>query len=280
MIAMKCEKIQELLSEYIDNEINEITKKEIATHLEKCPKCQSEYVELKNIINLCGEMENIDLPENFETQLHTKLLECNKEKTNTTLKFANYIRIFSSVAAVLVLLFVSRNMFYNDNSPIVPESDSDSLVMTYSTPEDSLESDELTILNGDINPDYGMEEKDSRLIDTDLESQNDRVSVLMKLSEITNFEIHHQNTKEVKDNITNFTKSLNPEVIIKEIFVAEDNGTSLMELNLNIENYQTTLDFIKASYPNATKESIAFNEEVDSVDETAIIRISIIEGNN
>ncbi|MCT4619874.1 MAG: DUF4349 domain-containing protein [Marinisporobacter sp.] len=116
---MKCTQMEEMISLYIDDLLDEHTKNMIDKHLEECEECKSEYEALIKQIRLCNELPMIDLPEEFETDLHEALLKVNEEKQilNDTIKEAIPIKkgkrfnwkIFSSIAAIFIILIVSAS---------------------------------------------------------------------------------------------------------------------------------------------------------------------------
>ncbi len=78
---MKCETIKNMMSSYIDKDLNNIEKAEFEKHLAECEECRAEYESLTDIIAACGNLEEIELPQNFRTELHQRLNE-EKSKRN------------------------------------------------------------------------------------------------------------------------------------------------------------------------------------------------------
>ncbi|HPW41924.1 MAG TPA: zf-HC2 domain-containing protein, partial [Bacillota bacterium] len=78
---MKCETIKNMMSSYIDKDLNNIEKAEFEKHLAECEECRAEYESLIDIIAACGNLEEIELPQNFRTELHQRLNE-EKRKRN------------------------------------------------------------------------------------------------------------------------------------------------------------------------------------------------------
>jgi hypothetical protein len=117
--------MEEMISLYIDGLLDEHTKNMMNQHLEECEECRREYEALMKQIGLCSEIPMIDLPEEFETDLHEALLKVNEEKEilNDTIKEAISLKkkkrfnwkIFSSIAAVFIILIVSSSTLSNMN---------------------------------------------------------------------------------------------------------------------------------------------------------------------
>ena len=103
---MKCENIKELMSMYIDNEINEVDKAKFEKHIAQCPQCKEEYEILKNLVLECSEIDEVELPQDFIEELHIKLMEAKASKPSKLTQFirrANWKPAVGAVAAVLIL---------------------------------------------------------------------------------------------------------------------------------------------------------------------------------
>ena len=101
-----CEYIKELLSWYLDNELHENQRKEVVTHLEQCNDCKLELESLKNIIESLNEMDEIDLPNDYNEKLHYRLLEENKSLNKYTWKNRTKYISYASTAVAGLILFV------------------------------------------------------------------------------------------------------------------------------------------------------------------------------
>ena len=64
-----CISMFEKLSEYIDNELDEVSCKDIESHAKSCIKCQVCLETLKRTIKLCKEAEGKPVPELFSRRL-------------------------------------------------------------------------------------------------------------------------------------------------------------------------------------------------------------------
>lgn len=124
---MRCDKVKELLSFYIDNELDNETSKEIKNHIEVCGECKREYEDLVVIQKLLSETPQVELPTGFKAELHDKLIECQKtEKTQlinmkeTNKKHSSKRRrinwkVLSGVAAGILIMVVSASSILNNN---------------------------------------------------------------------------------------------------------------------------------------------------------------------
>ena len=103
---MKCENIKELMSMYIDNEINEVDKAKFEKHIAQCPQCKEEYEILKDLVLECSEIDEVELPQGFIEELHNKLMFAQANKPSKLTQFirrANWKPAVGAVAAVLIL---------------------------------------------------------------------------------------------------------------------------------------------------------------------------------
>ena len=125
---MKCETIRNMMSSYIDKDLNDIEKTELEKHLAECEECREEYESLLDIIAACGNFEEVELPQNFRTELHQRLVEDKKKKNffggilgNKGMKMATGL-----VAAVLVIAIGigSSSLFFDKSMKMAEESDS------------------------------------------------------------------------------------------------------------------------------------------------------------
>lgn len=128
---MRCEDIREIISLYIDNELNEEESKEIEKHLKSCEECNREYEDLLTIKRLLSEAPQVELPDNFKEELHKKLVasvsmedsgasEANnivqlEERSKKVKKKKLNWKVFSGVAAALFLTVVSLSAIMDNN---------------------------------------------------------------------------------------------------------------------------------------------------------------------
>lgn len=70
---MECQKIKELLNEYIDGTIDVQLKELVEGHLSGCSNCAQELDSLKAYLKTVGSLEKVDAPENFLQSVNEKL---------------------------------------------------------------------------------------------------------------------------------------------------------------------------------------------------------------
>lgn len=105
-----CTEVRKLISLYIDNELNKTELEEFEEHINSCSHCRIELEEIKTVVRFCSDIDEVELPKNFKSELHEKLVEIKNQmdKRNRIVQLRNkYIKIFSAVAAsFLLVLFV------------------------------------------------------------------------------------------------------------------------------------------------------------------------------
>lgn len=129
---MKCENVRELMSIYLDNEINEVDKAKVEKHIAQCPQCKEEYEILKDLVLECSEIDEVELPQDFMEELRNKLVEAQMNKPSKFTQFmrrTNWKPAVGAVAAVLILAIsinslVGNKGFKEEQSLAAPYSDS------------------------------------------------------------------------------------------------------------------------------------------------------------
>lgn len=128
---MKCETIRNMISSYIDKDLNDVEKIELEKHLAECKQCRKEYESMLDIIAVCSNLEELELPQSFRTELHQKLVGEKKRRNlfggilgNKGMKMATGL-----VAAVLVIaigiggssLLTGKNANMSENAGAAPD---------------------------------------------------------------------------------------------------------------------------------------------------------------
>ncbi|MGI6113950.1 MAG: DUF4349 domain-containing protein [Mahellales bacterium] len=99
---MKCQDCIDLLSQYLDNKLEEDKFAQVEKHLAQCEKCQRIYEDLKAIVSACGSMEEIEPP----AELNGIIKERIKEERKRSARKASW-KAITAVAAAVLVIFVS-----------------------------------------------------------------------------------------------------------------------------------------------------------------------------
>jgi anti-sigma factor RsiW len=99
---MNHSKMQRLLSAYVDNELSETEAKTVREHVEGCPSCQRQILELGTIRTRIREAATADVPDNFVYAVQRSVRQDQQESVVWlgTERFARNI-----VVALCVLVF-------------------------------------------------------------------------------------------------------------------------------------------------------------------------------
>ena len=76
-----CLEMFKRLSEYLDNELDEVTCKDIENHVKQCVPCFSCLQTLKRTVDLCKQTANKPVPQAFSEKLK-KLIQNMPKTTN------------------------------------------------------------------------------------------------------------------------------------------------------------------------------------------------------
>lgn len=125
---MNCNEVRELLSLYIDDELDENEKLLVEQHLQICEECRKELEEYKKIIQALQEIPDEEPPLGYCKRLHEKLLAAEAERTElhesniketpveiteiprkTKNKMSRWLK-YGSVAAAFALVFLVYGM--------------------------------------------------------------------------------------------------------------------------------------------------------------------------
>lgn len=110
---MNCDEIRELLSLYIDNNLDQEQMIEIEKHLLVCDACKNEFDGIVLVINAMKNLPEVEIPTHFDSELRENLkivAEGNRKKV----KQNKWIR-YSSIAALFIVGIFSIAMYNNIN---------------------------------------------------------------------------------------------------------------------------------------------------------------------
>ncbi|MBQ2219271.1 MAG: zf-HC2 domain-containing protein, partial [Elusimicrobia bacterium] len=91
---MNCNKAQELISQYIDNELSAQSVSELLKHFEECDKCKQDYIMLKNIKTVLSKAPKKELSSDFTASVMNKIKSENIEKDDNVVMFGSFFNSF------------------------------------------------------------------------------------------------------------------------------------------------------------------------------------------
>lgn len=101
---MNCKENQELLSAYIDLECTDQENKLVELHLNECSLCREEYDVLKGLIRMTNELEELDVPEGFHSDLMRKIHTMSSNQLSK--KTPRFSYKYSMAASVFLFVIV------------------------------------------------------------------------------------------------------------------------------------------------------------------------------
>lgn len=164
-----CSEVNERISLYIDQELSQEERVQFEEHIHSCSACKAELEDILQVVELCRGMEEEELPANFKEDLHRKLLEVKiqEEKTNSSrAAMTRFIRIFSPIAACLVLVLLVRGAFLSGMFNMGKAS---------SSAQDMMAKSEMASLAGET-PENGISAKIAAPQDGDANAQLDQAA--------------------------------------------------------------------------------------------------------
>jgi len=170
---MNCKKCSELMSLYIDNQLDNNEIISIEEHFESCKDCLKEYKELKEILNNLNELEE-ELPQNFHYELMEKInqIDSSKAKENRFKSIFSF-KYFTPIAALVCFVFIIYSNNINDISPELNNKVEDQHINS--------ESPKIAYFNNELDRDINSDKVTRGTKKTQIESisENDLVPNLM-----------------------------------------------------------------------------------------------------
>jgi len=130
---MDCDYKDKIVS-YIDNELNDLDRKNFEYELQNNSELNEEYLEIKNLLNSLSKLPEVKSSSNFIVSLNNKIDAYESKKENGLQTFLNnilgnnYLPRISVVAMSLIfvfsLMYFSNLESYNSSSLILSNSSS------------------------------------------------------------------------------------------------------------------------------------------------------------
>lgn len=108
---MSCEKIQNLLCEYLDKELNDIETKYVEKHLGECFNCLKEFEALKKTTQVVGAMPDVSVPKDFRSGLSARLDNRKASVFEIFTKQRVWLPTLSLALAAMLLIIVFNKEF-------------------------------------------------------------------------------------------------------------------------------------------------------------------------
>lgn len=244
----KCGQIKEYFSAYIDNELDAEELKKFEEHTGSCRQCRKELDELVQVVEYMKNFPEEELPDNFRAELHEKLLSAQRQTEvfrKQPLLRNNYFKLFSSVAAVFLLLFLIRGIYsfnifpYNQVSESAEKTD-----MMAEAPKVQMKA--AAPDSGDSNANSGNTQKMQAFAAADSETQtgNNEESITII---VENPEAQVKNIETLAQNFGGFEQPGAADESGQTYAKAEDGSINLV-FNMPNEELSTFIDALSKDY--------------------------------
>lgn len=142
-LIVNCNEIRDLMSLYIDSELDTTERIQFEEHVASCEACSYELEMLKEIVGTLNETEIVPLPDNFHKDLMKTIHEIEQEKHEENNKFILFLsQLFTkkfmvpavSLACIMLVLVVARNpLIMNDGLMVEKTEKSANKMAAYDT---------------------------------------------------------------------------------------------------------------------------------------------------
>ena len=151
---MECAQVKQMISRYVDQDLDPQEKRSLEDHIGKCPSCQEAMEGQMAVHNLLAEAEKFEAPLGFATRVMARIEE--KERRPSFWSFFTLQPAFlrmAEVAFALVIVFigmVSGNLLVTSKLPerSVTVQETFSLDLFQATPPDSIGGIYMTLTGG------------------------------------------------------------------------------------------------------------------------------------
>lgn len=232
MVMHKCDRIQALLSFYLDDSLTEQEANLVEKHLEECSACRQELEDLKELISLLDNLgkEELTPPPNFRKELRRKIETEISPLKRLIAWFKNipYKGWFSVAAAALVLVFLAP--VFLDLDKVNMASKKDAAPEEQSIENIAQESADMAVRSFKVN----SEELASSQLETENMGNENLEQKLIKRGYLT---IEVDNYKKTSKEIFNYVEELNGYVSNENSYILDrDNNLLGGNIVLRIPN--------------------------------------------
>lgn len=103
---MACQKVEELLVDYIEGALSSEEEQEVRDHIETCSSCQKELEQQQEILRLLDiEVEKVEVPHDLMMQVQEKI-----DQQPHKSRWKPFVLRFGIVAVVLSMLLFSTDL--------------------------------------------------------------------------------------------------------------------------------------------------------------------------
>lgn len=232
---MNCIEIKDMLSLYIDGELDENEKKAVEEHVSTCESCRNELEQYQKIINMLQNLIEEEPPIGYCKRLHEKLLKAKQQKkVSSRSKWVKYGSIAAVFVLVISVIYVSNNLRMGSLAKNENSVDYDREMQATESPAAPPETTDM----------YGLSTNDSKTEEKESASGGNNILMRASLSTVEDREI-----KIIKSgNITTQTEEYDL-FVNNLISKVESLGGYIEQNNTDVNNWYGDRDKkIKSGY--------------------------------
>ena len=124
---MDCVRVEELLSEYVDDTLDPSTRKQLDKHLARCEECSTELQEMKKYLQAMSSLDEIKAPADFLNKVHERIEQRSVwsrlfEKIFIPLRIKVPLEIAGVLLATLLVVFTYHHEPAENEAPLATRS--------------------------------------------------------------------------------------------------------------------------------------------------------------
>lgn len=169
-----CQNMEDLLFDYLDDELDALQKKEIKRHLDGCKECERFALQIGQLRKDMQNVRRIKASESFHEKLRQRI---QKENARKSLPFHSFIpqRSWIPAAAFGVLIVVSGAFFVDHQLDQIKQSSSQTLITENQT--SGTDSDKQPLLaESEVTDQKAATVQDTLLREKNLENVQSRLT--------------------------------------------------------------------------------------------------------
>lgn len=138
----KCEDIQFLLTLYALDNLGGVSKQEVSQHLKECKKCQKEFEEIKQGLNIINDVleETAEEDLKLSDERHSAILRASKIKIKKTNWITTHKPALGIAASTLVVFGITWAIISSMQAPKYASNEVSSLTCTIEEKEEQVDS--------------------------------------------------------------------------------------------------------------------------------------------
>lgn len=259
---MDCHEVSDLLSAYIDGELELDESRGITNHLSVCARCRKELFELQQTIDLLHALPDLTPPPDLCLRVMNRLKAESKKKAWFSFKSRPWVSL-GAVAAAVLLFVASINVISPFRTlPVATESSTRMAADSLDAPKDTLAETELYQLDIYNTTDDAI---DTRNLKKDISNSDEQIEVSPE-----DLEKQLMKTKQENDLLQEY--SLSAETDAAKIFQNNEVNSTSQETNINMAEYngEKELKNRSSNYRGREESQVLINQTGEGVEGTGL----------